>query len=81
MCNYKLDAENSNETLLNALILKDRAFHMRKIDNSNYKQGIIKTLWNITTKLVQEKYFGEHQKNIDPFKDTLFKEARAARDN
>lgn len=77
--NYKLDAENSNERL--AFILKDWAFNMRKIDGSDYKESVIKTIWNTTAKLVQEKYFCEYQRHIDPFKDIIFKEARAARDS
>uniref|UniRef100_A0A6P7F496 Uncharacterized protein LOC114326168 n=1 Tax=Diabrotica virgifera virgifera TaxID=50390 RepID=A0A6P7F496_DIAVI len=77
--NYKLDAENNNERL--AFILKDWAFNMRKIDGSDYKESVIKTIWNTTAKLVQEKYFCEYQRHIDPFKDITFKEARAARDS
>uniref|UniRef100_A0A6P7G4Q1 Uncharacterized protein LOC114337629 n=1 Tax=Diabrotica virgifera virgifera TaxID=50390 RepID=A0A6P7G4Q1_DIAVI len=54
---------------------------MRKTDGSDYKEGVIKTIWNTTAKLVQQKYFCEYQRHIDPFKDITFKEARAARDS
>lgn len=76
--NYALDASTPTEKL--AFILKDWGFNMRKADGSNYKEGVIKTIWNSTAKLMQEKYFNEFGRVIDPFKDLIFQSSRNARD-
>lgn len=74
---YELNQETSNEDL--AVILKDWAFNMKKVDGSEYKEGVVKTMWNISAKLVQKKYFEEFNRKIDPFKDLVFEDARKAR--
>lgn len=40
-------------------ILKDFAFNMRKTDGTDYKECTIKTLWNLTAKLLMDKYWNE----------------------
>lgn len=63
-----------------ATILRSWAFNMRKTNGEDYKEYVVKTLWNSTAKMVQEKYFYEFNVAFDPFKDLAFKEARDARD-
>lgn len=74
---YTLDKSTSNENL--ALILKDWAFNMRKVNGEEYKESVIKTMWNVTAKLLQEKYMKEHQRIIDIFISPIFQQARDAR--
>lgn len=74
---YQLNGNTSNEEL--ALILKDWAFNMRKKDGTEYKEGVVKTIWNLTAKMVQQKYFNEFNRTIDPFKDITFKAAVLAK--
>lgn len=76
--NYSLDANTSTEKL--ALILKDWGYNMRKLDGSDYKEGVIKTIWNTTATLLQEKFYNEFGRKFDPFKDVIFLSARKARD-
>lgn len=73
-----VDANRSVEDL--ALILKDWAVNMRKKDSTEFKECTIKTIWNVTSKLLQEKYYNEYSTIIDPFKSIVFKQARNARD-
>lgn len=75
--NYTFD-ENSTDHHL-AEILKDWAYNMRKIDGSVYKESTVKTIWNNTAKLLQNKYYSEYQQKIDPFSGVAFKMARDAR--
>lgn len=56
------------------------AFNMRKIDGTEYKESALKIIWNLTAKLLQEKYFVEYKRSIDPFKEICFQSARKARD-
>lgn len=60
-------------------ILLDWAYNMRKINGENYKEYVVKTMWNSTAKMLQEKYFQEFNIKFDPFTDIIFKEARDAR--
>ena len=51
--NYKLRAETTDEEMAN--ILKDRAVNMKRNDGSDYKEGVVKTIWNVSAKLPQKK--------------------------
>lgn len=53
-------------------ILKDWAI---KKGNPFYKQSEVKTMWNLTANLFQEKYCDFHIP-IDPFDDVKFESAR-----
>lgn len=76
--NHLLERGTSVEKI--AFILKDWASNMRKKDGSFYKESVVKTMWNVTAKLVQEKYCEDFGIVIDPFNDVRFKSARSARD-
>lgn len=39
---------------------------MRKKNGDHYKENVVKTMWNITTKLIQEKYI-KYGREIYPF--------------
>lgn len=75
---YVLNETTSVENLAN--ILKDYAFNMKKVDGTDYKEGVIKTMWNITAKQLQQLYFDNYNIVFDPFKDVMFRQARNARD-
>lgn len=75
---YVLEKSTSIEKL--AVILKDWASNMRKKDGSYYKESVVKTMWNVTAKLLQEKYSCTFGIVMDPFADIRFKSARNARD-
>lgn len=75
---YTLSAETSEAQLAN--IMKDYAYNMKKMDGEDYKEGTIKTMWNQTAKLLQEKYLNDFDIKINPFSDAAFKTARGARD-
>ncbi|KAJ3655754.1 hypothetical protein Zmor_014869 [Zophobas morio] len=77
--NYILQASTTPEEISN--ILMDYAYNMKKVDGSDYKESCVKTMWNVTAKLVQEKFFNEYQISINPFNDLCFKKARNARDS
>lgn len=77
--NYSLTRETTINTV--AEILTDWAFNMKKANGDDYKEGCIKTLWNTTAKLLQERYFNEFCISFDPFSDIRFKKARDARDS
>lgn len=61
-------------------ILKSWAFNMRKKDGSEYKEAVIKHMWNTTAKLLQEMFFNKWHKTVNPFSDIVFMSARNARD-
>lgn len=63
-----------------AKILEDYAFNMKKCNGEDYKESSVKSMWNSTAKMVQEKYFTEYGIKIDPFTDISFKCSRLARD-
>lgn len=75
--NYSFDKNSTDDHLAN--LLKDWAYNMRKIDGSVYKESTVKTIWNNTAKLLQNKYYSEYQRIIDPFSGVVFKTARDAR--
>jgi hypothetical protein len=64
-----------------AKILKDWGYNMRKKNGENYKESVIKVMWNNTAKQVQELFYKEYNIKFDPFKDIEFKEARNARNS
>lgn len=72
---------NQNTTTAEiASILKSYACNMRRKDGQEYKESVIKTLWNSAAKTIQEKFFDEYNIKFNPFADIEFKDARAARD-
>lgn len=74
---YVLDATTSDETL--ADILKDWAFNMKRNNGEDYKEAVVKTMWNQTAKLLKDKYFAEFKREVDPFSSPVFQEARNAK--
>uniref|UniRef100_T1IRV3 DUF3504 domain-containing protein n=1 Tax=Strigamia maritima TaxID=126957 RepID=T1IRV3_STRMM len=76
--NYSLTPVTTTITLNQ--ILKDFAWNMRKTDGTEYKETVIKVLWNTTAKLLQQYYFDNFNIIFNPFNDVEFKTARAARD-
>ena len=72
--NYTFGRDTSASEL--ASILKCWAFNMRKING----EPAVKVLWNVTAKLLMEKYFNEYNIKINPFHQIEFKVARDARD-
>lgn len=62
-----------------ASILKSWAFNMRKKNGEEYKEHTVKVLWNVTAKLLMEKYFNDYKIKINPFEQIEFKAARDAR--
>ncbi|XP_057664921.1 uncharacterized protein LOC130899143 isoform X1 [Diorhabda carinulata] len=53
---------------------------MRRSDGEEYKEGVVKTLWNTVAKILQQKCYEEFNIIFDPFKDVTFECARTARD-
>ncbi|KAJ3662297.1 hypothetical protein Zmor_006652 [Zophobas morio] len=53
---------------------------MKKGSGEDYKQTVVKTLWNTVAKSLQEKYYKQFNLIFDPFKDIEFACARNARD-
>jgi hypothetical protein len=76
--NYYFDASTSLNQL--ASILKDWAFNMKRQDGTDYKESVVKVMWNSTAKQLQEKFFLEFGIKFDAFSDIEFASARAARD-
>lgn len=74
---YEL-GRNKTKTEL-ASILQDWAVNMRKANGEEYKEYSVKTIWNITAKILQEKYHNEFNFTFNPFSDIDFKMARDAR--
>lgn len=60
-------------------ILCDFGYNMKKVDGENYKEYSVKTIWNTTAKILQEKYFKEYGIKFNPFEDIEFKIARDAK--
>jgi hypothetical protein len=74
---YELNASTSDEQL--AVILKDWGYNMPKENGQDYKETVVKTMWNVTAKQLQEKYHAEYGREIDPFSGPKFREAREAK--
>lgn len=77
----KFNLEEPAEISQLNLIMKDYGHNMKKLDGSDYKESVVKTIWNTTAKLLTEKYFKEFKIKIDPFSGMDFKDARASRDS
>ncbi|KAK9882627.1 hypothetical protein WA026_022264 [Henosepilachna vigintioctopunctata] len=75
--NYKLCAQASEEQL--ASIFKDWAFNMKRADGTEYEEDTIRTIWNISAKLVQKKFYEEFNRETNPFRGVIFEDARKAR--
>ena len=54
---YQLLETSKEEDIAN--ILKDWAFNMRKKNGEDYKESVVKTLWNVTAKQIQEMYYNQ----------------------
>ena len=52
---------------------------MKKKNGEDYKEYVVKTIWNSTAKMVQEKYFKDYKIEFNPFTDIAFIEARDAK--
>ncbi|KAJ9579511.1 hypothetical protein L9F63_004830 [Diploptera punctata] len=76
--NYVLTSQTPTKDIAN--ILKDWGVNMRKINGEEYKEYTLKTMWNVTAKMIQEKYYTEYQRDFNPFFDQEFNDARQARD-
>ncbi|KAF5290970.1 hypothetical protein FQR65_LT11488 [Abscondita terminalis] len=74
---YKFEPDTSLETL--NVILQDWAFNMRKCNGEDYKEAVVKTIWNTTAKMLQSKYYKEFNVIFNPFTDIQFNSSRAAR--
>ena len=78
MLKYEINRETSKDTLAN--ILKDWAFNMRKADGTDYKESVIKSMWNVTANMIREQFHRKYGISINPFTDQEFREARLAKD-
>lgn len=76
--NYKLEKSTSKDELAN--ILKDWGFNMKRKNGEDYKESVVKVMWNSTAKQLQEFYYNEYKVKFDPFTDVEFSSARVARD-
>ncbi|PSN56005.1 hypothetical protein C0J52_13719 [Blattella germanica] len=74
---YELTNETSTQQI--ATILTDWAVNMRRSNGEEYKEYSVKTIWNVTAKIIQEKYLKEYNRSFNPFFDQEFKRARDAR--
>ena len=68
---YELSENTSIEDL--AKIMEDWGYNMKKQNGENYKEIVIKSMWNITAKMLQQKYNSEYNIVFDPFTDIRFK--------
>uniref|UniRef100_T1IRV1 DUF3504 domain-containing protein n=1 Tax=Strigamia maritima TaxID=126957 RepID=T1IRV1_STRMM len=75
---YNLTKDVSIEQLND--ILTNWACNMKKRNGEEYKESVVKMMWNLTAKLMQEKYFNEYKIVFNPFTDIEFSKARNARD-
>lgn len=76
--NYELAEQSSEDCLAN--ILQDWAYNMRKKDGTEYKEAVVKLMWNVSAKLLQKKYLDEYKRSINPFEGAVFEKARRAKD-
>lgn len=75
--NYSLNEHTTISCL--AEILTDWAFNMRKLNGEEYKEFTVKTIWNVTAKLLMQKFFNDYNIIFNPFSDIEFKKARDAK--
>lgn len=59
---YTLVEGHTEEDLAN--ILQDWAYNMRKKNGTEYKEAVVKTIWNVSAKLLEKYYFEEHHAKI-----------------
>jgi hypothetical protein len=76
---YEIMTEPAPPEVLST-VLKDWGQNTRKKDGSEYKEAVLKVIWNSVAKQIQESYFEKFQLKIYPFSDILFKSARDSRD-
>lgn len=62
-----------------ASILTDWAFNMKKRDGLDYKESVVKVIWNSTAKQIQQLFYNKYKIKFDPFTDITFKCARDAK--
>ena len=67
---YCLNGDTTIEEL--SRIMKDFGFNMKKLNGEDYKEEVVKTMWNTVAKLLQKKYYEEYRVSFDPFKDVIF---------
>uniref|UniRef100_A0A6P7F3A3 Uncharacterized protein LOC114324677 n=1 Tax=Diabrotica virgifera virgifera TaxID=50390 RepID=A0A6P7F3A3_DIAVI len=75
--NYQLNDNTSIQEI--AKVLEDWGMNMKKMNGEDYKEYSVKTIWNVTAKMIQEKYFSEFKISFNPFIDIEFKKARDVR--
>jgi hypothetical protein len=75
--NYKLEKDTSKQELAN--VLRSWAVNMRKMNGEEYKDYSVKTMWNTTAKMLQDKYYNEYNQTFNPFTDVEFQTARNAK--
>lgn len=74
---YKFESNTTVSKL--ADIMKDWSSNMRKKDGTDYRENVVKIMFNVSAKLLQKKYLNEFNRDIDPFHSIAFSEARKAR--
>ena len=50
--NYKIDGSVSDEEI--ASILQDWGYNMRRKNGENYKQTVVKMIWNVAATMIKE---------------------------
>jgi hypothetical protein len=65
---YSLDQVLPIEELNN--ILKDCGFNMKKKSGEDYKETVVKVLWNTTAKALQEMYYNKSLYSICEWNDS-----------
>ncbi|KAJ8915443.1 hypothetical protein NQ315_003204 [Exocentrus adspersus] len=76
---YNIDDKDIS-TLQLAHVLEDFAFNMKKRNGEDYKECVVKVMFNSTAKQLQKMFFEKYNRKFDPFSDVEFMKARAARD-
>lgn len=77
--NFDVDKKQPIEDL--AKILMDWGYNMKKKNGEDYKEYVVKTMWNSTAKMLQNLYFEKFKVILNPFTDSAFKKAREARNS
>lgn len=77
--NFDLETEQSVENV--AGILMDWGFNMKKQNGEDYKEYVVKTMWNTTAKMLQTMYYEKFNVTFNPFTDLAFKKSRDARNS
>lgn len=74
---YSLEKDTTTDELAN--ILTDWGYNMKKSNGEDYKEAVVKTMWNVTAKILRETYFEKYNRSFNPFIDLEFKNARNAK--